>query len=68
MYYYYIKRLYYLMLLWKQIFFRIIWWINKFKEVNLFKIEIEIEILHNTVFTITDQLNASLLNLTDQTF
>ncbi len=66
MYYYYIKRLYYLMLLWKQIFFRIIWWINKFKEVNLFKIEIEI--LYNTVFTITDQLNASLLNLTDQTF
>ncbi len=66
MYYYYIKRLYYLMLLWKQIFFRIIWWINKFKEVNLFKIEIEI--LYNMVFTITDQLNASLLNLTDQTF
>ncbi len=66
MYYYYIKRLYYLMLLWKQIFFRIIWWINKFKEVNLFKIEIEI--LYNTVFTITDQLNASLLNLTNQTF
>ncbi len=66
MYYYYIKRLYYLMFSWKQIFFRIIWWINKFKEVNLFKIEIEI--LYNTVFTITDQLNASLPNLTDQTF